>query len=73
MIVAAIGLCYQLAQLTPLGGIRPMNLNFCFNRSIIRFLGPNEFKFLFDCEVVHLFTLPNHERTSLHSQKKLAL
>lgn len=45
-----------------------MNLHFCFNRDIIRNLGPDEFEFLINNEVVQLFTLLNHERTSTHNQ-----
>ena len=66
--LVTIGLRYPLARINPLGGIRPMNLHFCFNRDIIRNLGPDEFEFLINNEVVQLFTLPNHERTSVHNQ-----
>lgn len=61
MIADAIGLRYPFARINPLGGILPMNFHFCFNRDIIRNLGPNQFEFLINNEVVQLFTLPNHE------------
>ena len=44
-----------------------MNIQFCFNTSIIRNLGPDVFEFLINCQVVHLFTLPDH-RTSVHDR-----
>lgn len=68
MIVDVIGLRYPIARTNPLGGIRPMNLHFCFNHDIIRNLGPDEFEFLINNEVVQLFTLPNHDRTSVQNQ-----
>lgn len=68
MIVDAISLRYPLARINPLGGIRPMSHHFCFNRGIIRNLSPNEFEFMINNEVIQLFTLPNHERTSVHNQ-----
>ena len=68
MIADAIGLRYPLARTNPLGGIRPMHIEFCFNRGFLRNLGPNEFELLINNEVVQLFTLPNHERTSVHNQ-----
>ncbi|KAI5383394.1 hypothetical protein KIW84_070701 [Lathyrus oleraceus] len=54
--------------LNPLGGIRPMNIDFCFNTNIIRNLGPDVFEFLINSQVVHMFTLPDH-RTSVHDMK----
>lgn len=44
-----------------------MHTRFCFNHGFIRNLGPNKFEFLINNEVVHLFTLPNHEKTSVHN------
>lgn len=67
MIANAIGLRQPVIILNPLGGIRPMHIQFCFNTSIIRNLGPDEFEFLINNQVVHLFTLPNY-RTSIHDR-----
>ena len=67
MIANAIGLRQPLIRLTPLGGIRPMNIDFCFNTDIIRNLGQDVFEFLINREVVHLFTLPD-PRTSVHDR-----
>lgn len=68
MIVAALALRTALSRITPLGGIRPMDITFCFNRILIRNLGPREFQLLIIHEVVHQFTLPNIERTSVHDR-----
>lgn len=68
MIVAAIDLRTPLFHLTPLGDIRPVNIVFCFNHRIKRNLGPNEYELMINNEVVHHFTLPNHERTSVHNR-----
>lgn len=54
--------------MTPLGGIRPMNIVFYFNHRLIRNLGPNAYEFLIRNKVVHHFTLPNHERTNVHNR-----
>lgn len=70
MIVAAIGLRIPLSHLTPLGGIQLMNVIFCFNHRLIRDLRPNAYESLIINEVVHHFTLPNHERTSVYNQDK---
>lgn len=43
MIVNVIVLRQSLIRLNPLGGIRPMNIQFCFNTSIIKNLGPDVF------------------------------
>lgn len=67
MIVDVIGLRYPLNHLHAFGGIRPMHLNFCFNRGIISNLRPAEFELLIDHEVVRNFTLPNHEKTNVHN------
>ena len=40
-------------------GIKPMNIEFCFNTSFIGNLGPNEFELLINHETVHQFVLPN--------------
>ena len=45
-----------------------MHIDFCFNRGIIANLGPVEFELLIDNQVVHNFTLPNHEKTNVHNQ-----
>lgn len=45
-----------------------MKLTFCFNQGLIRNLGPYKFDLLIDNEVVHHFTLPNNERTSVHNR-----
>lgn len=42
-----------------------MHIQFCFNTSIIRNMGQDEFEFLINNQVMHLFTLPNY-RTSIH-------
>lgn len=68
MIVDALGLRYPLNLLHAFGGIHPMHLDFCFNRGIVTNLGPTEFEFLIDNEVVQNFTLPNHEKTNIHNQ-----
>lgn len=68
MIVADIGLRTPLSHFTPLGGIRPMNIVFCFNHRLIRNIGPNVYELLIRNEVAHHFTLPNHERTSVHNR-----
>ncbi|XP_050907824.1 uncharacterized protein LOC127121351 [Lathyrus oleraceus] len=62
MIANAIGLNHPLIRV-----IRPMNIQFCFNTGIIRNLGPNVFEFLINCQVVHMFTLPDH-MTSVHDR-----
>lgn len=67
MIVADIGLKTPLSHLTPLGGIRPVNIVLCFNHKLIRNLGLDMYELLIRNEVVHHFTLPNHERTSVHN------
>lgn len=46
MIANDIGLRQPLIRLNPLGGIRTVHIQFYFNTSIIRNLGPNEFEFL---------------------------
>lgn len=66
MIVAALALRTALSCLTPIGGIRPMNITLCFNNILIGNLRPREFQLLISNEVVHQFTLPNIERTSVH-------
>lgn len=68
MIVAAIGLRTPVSHLTPLGGIRPMNIVFCFNHRLTRNLGSNAYELLIRNEVVHHFTFPNHERTNVENQ-----
>lgn len=68
MIDDAISLRYSLNRLHAFGGIRPMHLNFCFNRGIIANLGPTEFELLIDNEVVKNFTMPNHEKTNVHNR-----
>lgn len=45
-----------------------MHLNFFFNRGIIANLGPTKFEQLIDNQVVHNFTLPNHEKTNVHNR-----
>lgn len=68
MIVATISLRIPLSHLTPLGGIRLMNIVFCFSHGIIRNLGHNEYDLLINNEAVHHFTFPNHEMTSVHNR-----
>lgn len=68
MIVDALGLRYPLNRLYSFGGIRPMHLNFYFNRRIIANLGPLKFELLIDNEVVRNFTLSNHEKTNVHNR-----
>lgn len=68
MIAAAIGIQTPLSHLTPLWGIRPMNIMFCFNRHFIRNKGPNDYELLINHEVGLHFTLPNHERTIVHNR-----
>jgi hypothetical protein len=68
MIADAIGLRRPLYEHTPFGHIRPMDIEFCFDRRIIGNLGPDTFDYLINNEVVQLFTLPNHERTSVHNR-----
>lgn len=68
MIAAALALRPALSRLTPLGSIRPMNITFYFNNRLIRNLGPREFQLLISNEVVHQFTLPNIEWTSVHDR-----
>lgn len=68
MIADVIGLRYPLNRIHGFGGIRPMHLNFCFNRGIIANLGPVEFELLIDNQVVLNFTLPNHEKTNIHNR-----
>lgn len=67
MIANAIKLRQPLIRLNPLGGIRPMHIQFYFNTSIIRNLGPDEFELLINNQVMHLFTLPNY-MTSIHDK-----
>ena len=62
MIANAMGLKYPLVRV-----IRPMNIRFCVNTSIIRNLGLDVFEFLINSQVVHLFTLPD-PRTSVHDR-----
>lgn len=45
-----------------------MDITFCFNRRLIRNLGPREFQLLISHEVVHQFTLSNIEQTSAHNR-----
>ena len=45
-----------------------MDIEFCFNRRIIGNIGTDTFDYLISNEVVRLFTLPNHERTSVHNR-----
>lgn len=68
MIVAAIGPKAPFSHLTPLGGIRPMNIVFFFNHRLIINIGSYSYELLIRNEVVHHFTLPNHERTSVHNR-----
>lgn len=68
MISDAIGLRYPFNRIHAFGGIRPMQLNFCFNRDIIANLGPAEFELLIDNQVVLKFTLPNHEKTNVYNR-----
>ena len=49
-------------------GIKPMNIEFCFNTSFIGNLGPNEFELLINHETVHQFVLPN-PITSVHNRE----
>lgn len=45
-----------------------MDIDFCFNRRIIGNIGTDTFDYLISNEVVRLFTLPNHEKTSVHNR-----
>jgi hypothetical protein len=45
-----------------------MDIEFCFNRRIIGNIGTDNFDYLISNEVVRLFTLPNHEKTSVHNR-----
>jgi hypothetical protein len=45
-----------------------MDIEFFFDHRIIGNLGPDTFDYLINNEVVRLFTLPNHERTSVHNR-----
>lgn len=67
MIPNAIGMRQPLVRLNPYGGIRPMNIYFCFNTDLIGNLSPNEFDLLINQQVVHLFTLPDRI-TSVHNR-----
>lgn len=67
MIANALGLRQPLLSCHPYGGIRPMDLNFCFNKRLIGNHGPREFELLINNEVVNLFTLPS-PRTSVHDK-----
>ena len=67
MIANALGLRQPLLSCHPYGGIRPMDLSFCFNRRLIGNHGPREFELLINNEVVNLFTLPS-PRTSVHDK-----
>lgn len=67
MIVNAIGLRQPMLGLNPYGGIRPINISFCFNTHIVGNLGPHEFELLINNELVHQFILPN-PITSLHNR-----
>ena len=53
MISNAIGLRRPMLGSTPLYGIKPMNIEFCFNTSFIGNLGPDQFELLIDHEIVH--------------------
>lgn len=68
MIVDAIVLRYPFNRIHSFGVIRPMHLNFLFNRSIISNLGPTKFELLINNQVVLKFTLPNHEKTNVHNR-----
>ena len=68
MIADAIGPLRPLYELVPFGNIRPMDIEFCFNRIIIGNIGTDTFDYLISNEVVRLFTLPNHEKMSVHNR-----
>ena len=55
-IADAMGFRTRLSQINPLGEFCPMNITFCFNRGMIRDLGPHHFQLLINNEVVPHFT-----------------
>ena len=67
MIANAIGMRQPLLGLNPYGGIRPMNIRFCFNTHLIGNLGPLQFDLLINHNIVHQFVLPN-PITSVHNR-----
>ena len=68
MIAHALGLRHQLNRCPHFGTIRPMNLAFCFNRRMIANHAYPPYDYLIRDEVVNLFTLPNHNKVSVHNR-----
>ena len=68
IIATALTLRTPFSRLNPLGGYFLMDFIFCFNTRLIRNLGPNDFQLLVHHELVHHFTLPNIEKTSVHNK-----
>ena len=67
MLYNTIGLRRPMLGSAPLYGIKPMDIAFCFNTSMIGNLGPDSFDLLVNHQIVHHFKLPD-PRTSVHNR-----
>lgn len=66
-ITFVVGLQNQVAHLVPVRSHNLIDINHFLNKALIRVRGPNEYQLLINNDIVHHFTLPNHELTRIHN------
>lgn len=72
LISYALNLKNQLSHLVPYCGFTLIDIEYCLDHGLVRrvYFRINEYKLLFNNEVVHHFTLPNQKRTSIYNNEK---
>lgn len=70
-IAYALGLLNQLSHLVPYCNFTLIDTDHCLDHDLVwrAYFKINEYKIIINNEVIHHFTLPNLERTSIHNME----